>query len=1136
VSLAIACCLVSSDLVARDLTFDERVLAQAAIERVYAAHQLGESRPLEELYPQATLERRVRLSLARSAALERFWSTPITGAMLREESARIARQTRLPERLLEIEAALGGDSFLFEETVARATLTDRLIRSFYAQDATLHAAARAEADALHARLVSGALSPVTAEGHRTVLLARLAPQEDAADLRAVDGEIRLAPEAFTRLRDVSPSRPGEVGPVVENQDSFSFSVLLDGARDRVRLATYTVAKRPFDSWWATVEPSLDAASVAAVAQPGEPLPALSAACAEDTWDAGGLSDLPDGRMKATAVWTGTEMIVWGGTDYTTSAYTSSGGRYDPLTDSWSSVSTLNAPVGRVDHTAVWTGSRMIVWGGGRGGPQYNDGGRYDPVADSWSPISLVNAPTPRQYHVAVWTGSRMIVWGGLDPNPPISGGGFQKSGAIYDPGTDSWMATTLPAALAGRAWATAAWTGSRMIVWGGGSWVGNGSGGFTYTFQSDGGLFNPTNNSWQTLPTLNAPTPRWRHTAVWTGTQLLVWGGENYTTGVPVEGGRYDGGTNTWSPMSTSNQPTPRARHVAVWAGSRMIVWGGGEWNTTPGTGGRYDPATDTWSPTAIIGAPQSRWDAVAVSTGARMVVWGGAGPSAINNAIALNNGGRYDPASDTWTATSMGAVPQGRSGHTAVWTGNELIVWGGSVPAPNGFPTTTNTGGRYDAALDHWMPTTTANAPTARDSHAAVWSGQSMIVWGGNTGGGRYDPLADSWQPVSLTGAPASTAGPAAFWTGSRMLVWGGSAGGSLSGASGLYDPKADTWSPIAPSPVALRGPTVVWTGREMLVWGGRDNFPHWFNAGYRYNLAANTWQATTLVNAPSAREGASGIWTGHDLIVWGGTANSAFVGTGGRYDPVTDSWSPIAANGAPPATTGHPAAWTGAEMLIWGGSASGGMVNTGGRYDPTADSWLWTTLENAPIPRQGHSATWTPLQLLVWGGATRYESLSTGSRYCACPGGTTTVYQDLDGDGHGDAAMPIYACAVPAASAPIGDDCSDADATSWAAPSEVPQLDFTDQTTLGWLAPADPGAAVIGYDLLRSPNPGDFVSSGSCLPVAPGATSAIDPDTPPPNGFFFYLVRAKNACPAGLGSLGSGSNGTPRAGKFCP
>jgi hypothetical protein len=70
------------------------------------------------------------------------------------------------------------------------------------------------------------------------------------------------------------------------------------------------------------------------------------------------------------------------------------------------------------------------------------------------------------------------------------------------------------------------------------------------------------------------------------------------------------------------------------------------------------------------------------------MIVWGGFA----TNTLGLNTGGRYNPASDTWIATSLTNVPESRYAHTAVWTDNEMIVWGGTG-SEFGF----NTGGRYD-------------------------------------------------------------------------------------------------------------------------------------------------------------------------------------------------------------------------------------------------------------------------------------------------------------------------------------------------------------------------------------------------------------------------------------------------------
>jgi hypothetical protein len=81
------------------------------------------------------------------------------------------------------------------------------------------------------------------------------------------------------------------------------------------------------------------------------------------------------------------------------------------------------------------------------------------------------------------------------------------------------------------------------------------------------------------------------------------------------------------------------------------------------------------------------------------MIVWGGF--------PILNTGGRYNPTLDSWIATNLAAAPQGRNDHTAIWTGSEMIVWGGFV---GGFPL--RTGGRYNAGTDSWTATSITNPP----------------------------------------------------------------------------------------------------------------------------------------------------------------------------------------------------------------------------------------------------------------------------------------------------------------------------------------------------------------------------------------------------------------------------------------
>jgi hypothetical protein len=69
----------------KTLTFEERVAAEEAIERVYYAHQIGATKPFEEAIPRQVLEDKVTKYLKQSVALEKHWKNPITAEMLRAE-------------------------------------------------------------------------------------------------------------------------------------------------------------------------------------------------------------------------------------------------------------------------------------------------------------------------------------------------------------------------------------------------------------------------------------------------------------------------------------------------------------------------------------------------------------------------------------------------------------------------------------------------------------------------------------------------------------------------------------------------------------------------------------------------------------------------------------------------------------------------------------------------------------------------------------------------------------------------------------------------------------------------------------------------------------------------------------------
>ena len=71
-----------------------------------------------------------------------------------------------------------------------------------------------------------------------------------------------------------------------------------------------------------------------------------------------LNSMPDGREEHTAVWTGVEMIVWGGWDNVTGAV-ATGGRYNPETETWQTLPDTTLE-GRYAHTAIWTGREEVA--------------------------------------------------------------------------------------------------------------------------------------------------------------------------------------------------------------------------------------------------------------------------------------------------------------------------------------------------------------------------------------------------------------------------------------------------------------------------------------------------------------------------------------------------------------------------------------------------------------------------------------------------------------------------------------------------------------------------------------------------------------------------------------------------------
>lgn len=344
-------------------------------------------------------------------------------------------------------------------------------------------------------------------------------------------------------------------------------------------------------------------------------------------------------------------------------------------------------------------------------------------------------------------------------------------------GTGKWEKRS--SFLRSRIFHSAVWTYAEMIVWGGGA---------NHEFYNDGAAYDPATDKWRMLSAVNAPSARWGHAAVWTGTEMIIWGGRSSfaASDHKNDGALYNPSTNTWRPITTTGAPSGRSQMAAVWTGQELLVWGGiGDGGDCPQTGGRYDPATDSWAPLELKDAPEGRTEPAFTWTGAEMIVWGGLLPGGKK---ASGTGGRYDPEKKLWKPLPLKNAPEPARGLHAVWTGSEMLVWGGSHLEGEGpVNVGTNTGGRYHPATDSWQPMETRNAPDGRMYHAAVWTGDELLIWGGGdqtdglkTTGARYDSGRNQWRALPLEKAPSGRSIMTSVWTGEGMLIFGGSTGGS--------------------------------------------------------------------------------------------------------------------------------------------------------------------------------------------------------------------------------------------------------------------------------------------------------------------------------------------------------------------
>lgn len=293
----------------------------------------------------------------------------------------------------------------------------------------------------------------------------------------------------------------------------------------------------------------------------------------------------------------------------------------------------------------------------------------------------------------------------------------------------------------------AVWTGKQMIIHG--------------DYPSATMAYRPSTGRWAKLRT--GPKPlnlEATDVAVWTGSRMLVMGLTN---------GSFNPVTNTWRPIARLILPDEAA--VTAWTGHQAIIWGGVCCDDISNNGEAYNPATNHWR--MLPAAPlQPRRSAAGAWTGKELLVAGGAA----GEHKSYRDGAAYNPATNRWR--KIAPMPASRTGAAGVWDGTELLVIGGWVGSGSS-ARLARAALAYKPATNRWRWLASMAYP--RDAFAAVWTGHQVLVWGGFTTGHVIPPHGEAYAPAAnrwsaLPKAPLRGRGyPTAVWTGRRMIVWGG-------------------------------------------------------------------------------------------------------------------------------------------------------------------------------------------------------------------------------------------------------------------------------------------------------------------------------------------------------------------------
>lgn len=310
-------------------------------------------------------------------------------------------------------------------------------------------------------------------------------------------------------------------------------------------------------------------------------------------------------------------------------------------------------------------------------------------------------------------------------------------------------------------------------------------------------------------------------------------------------------------------------------------------------------------------------------------------------------------PRSGTWRPLPTAPLAA-RGGHAMVWTGDEVIVWGGFDW--NGRPLTD--GAAFDPETGVWRMLPESGAYNA--SVSAAWTGRHMVTVSA-TETYRFDPSGQVWHRAPALPIPRGHRLTDVLSTGSSVAAVTEPRVRDGSAAVFVLGSAADRWRrlPDPPLPVSS-GHVVLADDEQMHILGRPVQGAKTASVTLRISRDNPRWMPTEAPPGLENRLLRKLVGAARDgIVLWGASGDGRDNYAAARDD---DGWRRLDP-GPLPTTWAADSIWMGDRLLVWDRLANRGMT-----LDPTRNQW--TPLSRPPVAAHlPRPAVWTGSALFVWG-----------------------------------------------------------------------------------------------------------------------------------------------------------------------